>query len=1013
MRFIRELSVFSLWVQLTLISTTLANPGKKHRCGVILNKARGTIDSPGYPNKYPANLSCSWTIQAPPSHKITLQFSDFRLQGGSNCRHDWLDIYDGPSIREARLGRFCGNKKPGLLTSTGQSLYLRLISNDMTEKRGFRASYDTPQDCGGTYSGFGGKISSPNYPSFYHSEANCTYKIKVYTGFRVKVRFQHFSTEPKRVGGTCYDYVEAYDGLSSDDSILGKYCGKVGPFTLLSTSNVMLLRFVSDKTVNYKGFQLVYSAEDINECDNNNGGCSHTCVNNQGSYTCRCPKGYGLKNDSRTCLAVPTTQPLVSSTLSSNSCGPHRFGCVDGTCIDKRQVCDGLYDCVDMSDELNCPCRENEMTCANGVCVGLDWICDGDDDCGDGTDEMNCTRGRSSLASANCSTNNGGCEYKCSEFYVGNQKHIRCSCKRGYVLQPDGKHCADIDECANNHGGCNHECINTAGSFHCQCFPGFEFETSQKKNCRDINECDSNNGGCSHTCINDDGSYFCQCPTGFRLQNDNRTCVDINECELNNGSCQQECQNTLGSFMCRCRDGYIEDILDPKSCMDIDECLEGVPACFDCVNTPGSYECICDDPGFTTNDEKTQCIDINECDTNNGGCGQLTCVNTYGSSQCRCPTGYSLDKITNRCIDEDECSTNNSTGDCDHICENTPGSYRCSCRDGYKIMQEKRCLDIDECAEGGHDCQHNCSNTGGSYTCSCKMGFFLSADGHSCRKLKDTEECGIAPLASTIIQGKWLPQGHPKWPWTALLHFSVFGDIEGCMATLIHKEWLITAARCLYLGPFSASESYINISPQNIKVELGAYKRWSPDHTPVLHDVSEIVVHKDFDPKTLSANIALVHLVRPVIISEDVRPICLPSRSEIEHLLKSGMSSDGIVVGWGKTPDHQVRSTLHEAAVSVKDRSLCKWSNMKYDEHNMICAGYKEQQDTTCIADSGSPLMFSVTNRNSTKWVVGGVTSWGLSVFADGCHSNYRYTGYTNVGRFLKWIRFRGNNNKN
>ena len=42
----------------------------------------------------------------------------------------------------------------------------------------------------------------------------------------------------------------------------------------------------------------------------------------------------------------------------------------------------------------------------------------------------------------------------------------------------------DIDECANNHGGCNHECINTAGSFHCQCFPGFEFETSQKKNCR-------------------------------------------------------------------------------------------------------------------------------------------------------------------------------------------------------------------------------------------------------------------------------------------------------------------------------------------------------------------------------------------------------------------------------------------------------------------------------------------------------------------------------------------------
>ena len=62
---------------------------------------------------------------------------------------------------------------------------------------------------------------------------------------------------------------------------------------------------------------------------------------------------------------------------------------------------------------------------------------------------------------------------------------------------------------------------------------------------------------------------------------------DINECAVNNGGCQHECKNTLGSFMCRCSDGYFEDILDPSKCIDIDECAEGMPACFDCFNTPG------------------------------------------------------------------------------------------------------------------------------------------------------------------------------------------------------------------------------------------------------------------------------------------------------------------------------------------------------------------------------------------------------------------------------------------
>ena len=44
-----------------------------------------------------------------------------------------------------------------------------------------------------------------------------------------------------------------------------------------------------------------FSFIDIDECSNNSGGCSHTCTNIPGSFSCSCPPGYLLSADSRTC----------------------------------------------------------------------------------------------------------------------------------------------------------------------------------------------------------------------------------------------------------------------------------------------------------------------------------------------------------------------------------------------------------------------------------------------------------------------------------------------------------------------------------------------------------------------------------------------------------------------------------------------------------------------------------------------------------------------------------------
>ena len=40
---------------------------------------------------------------------------------------------------------------------------------------------------------------------------------------------------------------------------------------------------------------------DINECNNNNGGCDHTCINKNGFHICSCNESFVLANDGRTC----------------------------------------------------------------------------------------------------------------------------------------------------------------------------------------------------------------------------------------------------------------------------------------------------------------------------------------------------------------------------------------------------------------------------------------------------------------------------------------------------------------------------------------------------------------------------------------------------------------------------------------------------------------------------------------------------------------------------------------
>jgi hypothetical protein len=59
---------------------------------------------------------------------------------------------------------------------------------------------------------------------------------------------------------------------------------------------------------------------DVDECQTNNGGCSHLCSNSIGSFACNCLTGYELSVDKRTCQDVNECNQAVSPCQSTSSC---------------------------------------------------------------------------------------------------------------------------------------------------------------------------------------------------------------------------------------------------------------------------------------------------------------------------------------------------------------------------------------------------------------------------------------------------------------------------------------------------------------------------------------------------------------------------------------------------------------------------------------------------------------------------------------------------------------------
>ncbi|XP_071998418.1 CUB and sushi domain-containing protein 1 isoform X2 [Engystomops pustulosus] len=289
-------------------------------CGGHLTASSGIILPPGWPGYYKDSLNCEWIIEANTGQSVKITFERFQTE----VNYDILEVRDGSANSSPLIGEYHGTQAPQFLISTGNYMYLLFTTDNSRSNVGFLIRYESvtleldscldpgiPVNghrhgkhfgigsyvtftcdagyilsddeplvceknhqwnhalpscdalCGGYIHGRSGTILSPGFPDFYPNSLNCTWTIEVSHGKGVHLVFHTFHLE------SSHDYLLITEDGSFTHPV-ARLTGSVLPPTIkagLFGNFSAQLRFVSDFSISYEGFNITFSEYDLEPCD--------------------------------------------------------------------------------------------------------------------------------------------------------------------------------------------------------------------------------------------------------------------------------------------------------------------------------------------------------------------------------------------------------------------------------------------------------------------------------------------------------------------------------------------------------------------------------------------------------------------------------------------------------------------------------------------------------------------------------------------------------------------------
>merc|ERR1712029_1047935 len=201
------------------------------------------------------------------------------------------------------------------------------------------------------------------------------------------------------------------------------------------------------------------------------------------------------------------------------------------------------------------------------------------------------------------------------------------------------------------------------------------------------------------------------------------------------------------------------------------------------------------------------------------------------------------------------------------------------------------------------------------------------------------------------------------------------------------ENYVLTAAHCVdgasYYDIMAGAHNVRESSEPN-RVEITSFNGW---------------YHPQWDPNTLSNDIALIELPSPITFNDYIKPSCLPDMGDTAD-------PDELVTatGWGKPSDNA--GGISPVLRMVEDLPIITNSecNAIYGivGDGVVCIDTTGGKGT-CNGDSGGPLNMKLDVKDGAagqKWKQIGVVSFGASA---GCEVGYP-AGFSRTEYYRDWI---------